>query len=886
MKKPYFHYWAKARAPHAAGVSEHKHHLLPWHCLDVAACGHQLVMQNRFAIADWFAALGMPDRQQAATFFAWLLCWHDIGKFSRYFQQQYRAEGLVAPHNAVRYCGRHDALGLWLWDDRLSYHLKTLLRSERDQEALYSVLNRWMLLTFGHHGRPVANMGCASAFLPEDCDAARLFLQDISALFPALALPAEWGEKAWRKRFSSLSWLVSAVVVLADWIGSNTHYFPYCSGAMPLAAYWQRACDQAVRAVSELPMPAEIAPFAGIQPLFPFITTPTPLQQKALQQDISPPGPQLFILEDVTGAGKTEAALILAHRLMAAGKAQGLYIGLPTTATANAMYQRMRRAWQQLYRPGSTPSLMLSHGSSHLSAAFSRSVWHPLADGEGEVVEVEHQQGCAAWFADQRKKSLLADVGVGTLDQALMAILPFRHQNLRLLGLHNKLLICDEVHAYDSYMSTLLEKLVEAQARSGQSVILLSATLSARQREKLIQAFQRGAHFPLQIPPALTPADYPWFTQITQQGFSGSGRVETRKAVQRTVKIAWHHDEEECIRLIYQVIKAGSCICWIRNSVEDAMRIYDRLRHTVAEEDLLLLHSRFAFCDRLAIENKALSWFGKQSPGELPARRGKVIVSTQIMESSLDIDLDYMISDLAPVDLLIQRAGRLQRHVRDANGVLSDREGRQPPVLMLFAPPWSQEPAPDWLSSAMRNTRFVYRDHAILWLTQRVLQQQGEIQMPEAARLLIDAVYGDEVTIPAGLMPQADNEEGKALSERNAAAQAVIDFSQGYSLAASDLWEEDTATRLAEKTVPLYLAYRHEGEIVPYGEGEHPWDMSQINVRESWWKKNSHAFTLLSEAELEIWEKDNHRANAQVIILPDDLLGCNYSSREGLKSVG
>ncbi|MBS0970677.1 CRISPR-associated helicase Cas3' [Nissabacter archeti] len=885
MKKAYFHYWGKARTPRTDGVDAHKHHLLPWHCLDVAACGHQLVMQNRFGIADKFAALNMPDRQQAATFFAWLLCWHDTGKFSRYFQQQYRAEGLVVPHNAVHFCGRHDALGLWLWDEHLSCHLNSLLQSEHDQMALYRMLNRWMCLTFGHHGRPVGNRHCASAFLPEDCDAARLFLQDIRALFPTLTLPAEWGEKPWRKRFSSLSWLISAVVVLADWIGSNTHYFPCCSDAMPLGIYWLRACKQAERAVSQLPVAAEVAPFAGIAPLFPFITTPTPLQQKALQQDISPPGPQLFILEDVTGAGKTEAALILAHRLMAAGKAQGLYIGLPTTATANAMYQRMRRAWRQLYHPGSIPSLMLSHGSSHLSAEFSRSVWHPLANVEGEVVEAEHQQGCAAWFADQRKKSLLADVGVGTLDQALMAILPVRHQNLRLLGLHTKLLICDEVHAYDSYMSTLLEKLIDAQARSGQSVILLSATLSARQREKLVQAFQRGAHFPPQLPPPLTPADYPWFTQLTQQGFSGSGRVETRNAVQRTVKITWQHHEDECIHLIKKVAEAGGCIGWIRNSVEDAMHIYNRLRHTVAEEDLLLLHSRFAFCDRLAIENKALRWFGKQPAGELPERRGKVLISTQIIESSIDIDLDYMISDLASIDLLIQRAGRLQRHARDASGILSEREGRQPPVFVILAPPWSPEPAPDWLSSAMRNTSFVYPVH-LLWLTQRILQQQGEIKMPEAARLLIDAVYGDEVDVPAGLMQQADSKEGKTLSERNAAAQAVIDFSHGYSIAASDLWEEETSTRLAEKTITLYLAYRREGEIVPYGEGEHPWDMSRINVRESWWKQNNHAFTLLSSTELECWEKEHCRPNAQVIILPDDISTCNYSSGVGLKSAG
>lgn len=146
-----------------------------------------------------------------------------------------------------------------------------------------------------------------------------------------------------------------------------------------------------------------------------------------------------------------------------------------------------------------------------------------------------------------------------------------------------------------------------------------------------------------------------------------SQRVETRKAVERSVKVAWLHDELVCLDRIEQAARQGKCIAWIRNSVDDAVKSYRQLiaRGVVPVADTLLFHSRFAFCDRQRIESSTLLWFGKQSGMQ---RSGKVVIATQVIEQSLDIDLDEMISDLAPIDLLIQRAGRLQRHLRDDQG--------------------------------------------------------------------------------------------------------------------------------------------------------------------------------------------------------------------------
>lgn len=161
-------------------------------------------------------------------------------------------------------------------------------------------------------------------------------------------------------------------------------------------------------------------------------------------------------------------------------------------ATANAMYDRLVKTWLAFYSPESRPSLVLAHSARTLMDRFNESLWSGDLVGSEEPDEQTFSQGCAAWFADSNKKALLAEIGVGTLDQAMMAVMPFKHNNLRLLGLSNKILLADEIHACDAYMSCILEGLIERQARGGNSVILLSATLSQQQRDKLVAAFARG----------------------------------------------------------------------------------------------------------------------------------------------------------------------------------------------------------------------------------------------------------------------------------------------------------------------------------------------------------------------------------------------------------
>ena len=878
-----FNYWGKT----AGGATDggDAYHLLCWHSLDVAAVGYWMVKNNIYRLDSYLHELGLENTEQAAQFFAWLLCWHDIGKFSHSFQQLFRHPHLSCPNEASRHYENisHATLGYWLWNHYLNDYPDLLPPSTLPTRKLKRAIAMWMPLTTGHHGRPPESLQEVNNFRQQDKETARDFLLAIKPLFPLVAIPEYWDDDDGIERVNHLSWFLSAAAVLADWTGSSTRYFPRIAEQMPVTQYWELAKNKAKEAVSVFPPSADIAPFSGITTLFPFIQHPTPLQQKALELDVNCDGAQLFILEDVTGAGKTEAALILTHRLMAAGKAQGFYFGLPTMATANAMFDRMAASWLTLYQPDSRPSLVLAHSARGLMDRFNQSIWSGELAGSEEADDSQpFSQGCAAWFADSNKKALLAEVGVGTLDQAMMAVMPFKHSNLRMLGLSQKILLADEIHAYDHYMSRILEGLIEKQARDGNPTILLSATLSQQQRERLIAAFAKGAKCGAEAP-LLGYDDYPWLTQVTRSEVV-SLHVATRKEVERSVNVGWMYDEQACIERIGHAVLHGKCIAWIRNSVDDAIRISRQLvsQGIVAPENLTLFHSRFAFYDRQRIESQTLALFGKQSAAQ---RRGKVIIATQVIEQSLDIDLDEMISDLAPVDLLIQRAGRLQRHIRDRDGRIktTGQDERERPELLILAPEWDDAPRENWLSSVMGNSAYVYPDHGRLWLTQRVLRQQGEIRMPQSARRLMEAVYGEDVEIPEGFAKTEQLQEGKFYCDRAFARQNLINFAPGYSPESSDLLPEKLTTRLAEESVTLWLARIIDGLVMPYATGENAWEMSAVRVRQGWWEKHKDDFERLEGEALREWcvEQLQNKEYAVVIVV-SEVADSGYSSQEGL----
>lgn len=848
--KDYCRYWAKT--PREAGECGAACHLLPYHNLDVAAVAQVILRRDMIRTRRIAAALDL-DPEQFIRFFVFSLALHDVGKFARAFQGLAHPDvpGLVAPEPRMVYEGKykHDALGAHLWAE----HLWPDVRSNVPELANLGVGDRlrakyalasWMAPIFGHHGKPVdANdRPLARWFVcPDDPAAASAFLHDATDLLAPHWPRDHLVNKEWRETcLVPQTWELAGLAVACDWLGSNSADFRYRFAPLSLDEYWHgHALPSAELAVtaSGLVDRSAVAAFPGFRETYGF--RPTPLQAWAESVEL-PAGPQMFLLEDVTGSGKTEAALTLAHRLMEAGHARGLYFGLPTMATSNAMHARVGQRYHGFFEPGENPpSLVLAHGSRHLSSVPVRLFW---PDQPEEAPYSQEDEGgsvaCNAWLGDNRKKALLAEVGVGTIDQALLGILPRKHQSLRLLGLADKVLLIDEVHAYDPYTATLLERLLEAHARQGGSAILLSATVPHVTRAKLLAAWYRGRNGE---GPALREDRFPLVTHAADDAV-GEQAIDAAPSSERFVGVEFIQDEQEVAERMLAAARDGRCACWVRNTVDDAIRAYQWIRaQTDWPEKVVLFHARFAMGDRQRIEDAVLQAFGLDSgPVE---RAGRILIATQVVEQSLDIDFDVLISDLAPIELLIQRAGRLHRHPRRNDGARVAARGeadqRPSPVLGVLAPAWDEAPAANWLRGALPGTSYVYPDAAQLWLGCRILRECGGIHLPDQARRLLEGVYGDDVDIPEGLDESRGESYATERAHASAAGYTALDLQRGYSRdAARGGWddEQEAGTRLSdEPSVRVVLLRRaDDGSPQPWFAGqEYAWSMSAVQLRKS-----------------------------------------------------
>lgn len=840
---PYFRYWGKALP--ARDAQAEPCHLLPYHSLDVAAVADVLLLRDTERCVRLAEALDL-DAAAFRAFFSFSMALHDLGKFARSFQGQATVSGcdLVPPDPGKIYDGarrRHDALGAELWCEVLLPN-HTLVEQADSMVALdiEDTVNLWLNCVFGHHGRPTGRLNSSlhNDFVAQDEQAACHFLEIAEALWEA-PWPLELlRDEGWREqRLAPITWQLAGLATLADWLGSNAEFFPYRADPMPLTEYWERYAHAGASRVLEqtgLVKPRRAVTFPGFRGTFGF--APTPLQEWAATVPCDS-GPQLFLLEDITGSGKTEAALTLAHRLLAIGEGRGLYFGLPTMATSNGMYRRLSGYYRALYPPDARPSLVLAHGSRHLEERFTASVVpEPRFDHDQAVGDPGAGAECRAWLADHRKVALLAEVGVGTIDQALLGVLPRRHQSLRLLGLADKVLVVDEIHAYDTYTTRLLQTLLRDHARQGGSAVLLSATLPQNLRQQLIGAWQEGRR---REPGACLTTGFPLATQVHDHGIEEQEVAAWPKG-RREVPVEFVHDEAVAVRVLLAAAREGRCGCWIRNTVGDAIRAFELVQSKLDEpERAILFHARFILADRQRIEDEALTVFGKASSAA--DRNGRILIATQVVEQSLDLDFDVLVSDLAPVDLLIQRAGRLHRHARDEFGNLQDEgpDQRGEPVLRVLAPEWSEHPDADWVCRTLPGTAAVYRNQAVLWRTAGVLRREGGICLPERARTLLETVYSDDAETPEGML-EADAEHWAG--ERVAAASArfnALNLEEGYGRTSDGAgWDDDQeiGTRFSnERTLAVVLVRQAEdGGMEPWhNHPRHPWALSTLHLRES-----------------------------------------------------
>lgn len=843
--RSYYRYWGKA------DKESGRYHLLVYHCLDVAAVGYVLLSEDD-ALLRKFAAITGLDQDISICWLELFLALHDIGKFSITFQnlRPDLLRKLQTAESRKPYTVRHDNLGnLFLKysveDDQFVFPGWRDFSCVEWQDIIMAIARAYT----GHHGVPPQMKGpngmplaYQNYFEDGDSIAAAEFVQDAGSML--------WGKTETRTPLSpdviegqirKASWLMAGFAVLCDWIGSNNTWFPRHEERMALEEYWnQHAIPQAKRAIREAGVKGGI-PIPGLSKfsdLFPDFASPTPLQSFVEQCPIGS-SQQLFILEDVTGSGKTEAALLLAGRLMAAGCGKGLFMALPTMATSNAMFSRLAGTsspdkspvYLRFFEKGSNPSIALAHGARHLSETFMAAV---AGKDTSWATEESASAQCSSWLADNRKKALLADMGVGTLDQALLAVLPARFQSLRLFGLAGHVLIVDEVHAYDPYMNKLLQNLLAFHAALGGSAILLSATLPTHVRGDFIAAFARGCddHRGLNA----KSKGYPLASSYSKERGVEECPVAATPQRQCIVGIRIVAEESDVVRLAKEAADRGQCVCWLRNTVHDALVGFALLKDKLSVTDLMLFHARFAMGDRLDIESTVTATFGKKSTAR--ERRGKVLVATQVVEQSLDLDFDLLISDLAPMDLLIQRAGRLHRHLRDEYGnPLAEGEGldrREPAWMLIHGPMPDDDAAADWYKAKFAKAAFVYPSHGCLWLTARLLGNKGELKMPDDARELIEAAFSEKVdAIPEPLRQRDEQANAQRQADKSLAHINMLKLDEGYEATITQ-WREDmkTPTRLGGMETTVRLARWDGTTLSPWYEHEKfPWDMSQVSIR-------------------------------------------------------
>lgn len=847
-------FWGKASPQSAASAPFHP---LVYHALDVAAVFEALLVSGVAFLPDMAALFDRPADEIVAPL-TMLVALHDIGKVDVKFQAK---SEIAWPLSLGAWPGEqpaydHAAGSMKLFDGPLGEIIATLVEGDDyfAREALLAPI------AF-HHGKPQDRHPAGSSSLSwgtaqNACAVASAIVSAFDELTPsALAAISE-------ERARQISWRLSGLVSLADWIGSSTNFFPYERADLLPRNYWSTIARPRARKALQTLRIASATPnmVASYRALFDAVWTPSAVQ--AYCRDlVLPPGPALVFIEDVTGSGKTEAALLLAQRMMIAGKAKGLFVALPTMATANAMYARMAFCYCRMFAMDAKPSLALAHGRSGLHEGFRESILpnngaaEGAADGEIETV----QAACSAFFADDRRKALLADVGVGTIDQALLGVLPSKYATLRLLGLASKILVIDEAHAYDAYMSRELERLLTFHAGMGGSAIVLSATLPRRMKERYASAFLGGRS----LHKATMRSDaYPVVSMISRDGELIEAPVEAREDLCRRVSVLRVPTADEALDRIAAAAGQGAAVAYIRNTVDDAIDAFEALREKGVKP--ILFHARFAMVDRLKIEEEALAIFGKA--GTADERRGRVLVATQVVEQSLDLDFDLIVTDLAPIDLIIQRAGRLWRHGRGPR--LFDA-----PELLVVSPEPVADANEGWFKEAFQRAAHVYKAHGLLWLSAKVLFDAAAIISPAGVREMIETVYGAGARekIPEGLRANFDAMEGAAFGETSHADNNLLDFFAGYT-ADHRAWPSDvrTPTRLGDEQTTFRLAFWEDGKLRPYADDPdifRAWALSEVAVRAARASGRGHydpAIEAGAQAQEEIWRRNGDGA----VILP------------------
>ncbi len=736
------HGWQKI----ADGDKYSTYHLLPYHCLDVAAVAHVWWQQSKIIHNHFIAVTG----QSEAKTYAWVMFFiamHDLGKFDVRFQLKVKeiAIGLwnefrnADPTQAHKYW-HGDYSSYWVFRD---LHPRFHWDDDFGDDERWNTWQQWIFAVAGHHG-VIPNYVNGSAppadrHVIEHDKAARLsFIAELAIIF---LKPADLSlndippccDQDFFAGFCSV----------CDWLGSSqmnadgVERFDYENRYFTLKEYFISRIPIAEQILLESGLYQPPGKTGGMAKLFPKYI-PRLVQTLV---DKLPVRSGLTIIEAPTGSGKTEAALAYASHLLATGMVESIIFALPTQATANAMFDRLLEVTEIIY---STSNLLLAHGKARF---YDKFIDLKKAVGKRSPQDAKHEMEatiqCSQWLAQSRKRVFLGQVGVCTVDQVLISVLPVKHKFVRSFGLGKSVLIIDEVHAYDSYMYGLLQGVLKKQCQMNGAAILLSATLPSKLKDSLVEAWgeediiaERTAPYPLITHVSNSSLDLYCLPDSEQQELESFGRQVSISIIEQALM----RFDDNSLKQVIIAAFTGANVVLICNLVADAQATARRLIELGATS-IELFHSRYRFKDRQGKEKGVICAYG---PGE-KHRHGGILVATQVVEQSLDIDFDWMLTQLCPIDALFQRLGRLHRHDRKRPN------GFEKPLCTVIIP----------LNHDYELHKLIYGNKdapnsRVLWRTEQLLCQHTILKFPGDYRPMIEEVYKEK---PWDNEPEKINEE-------------------------------------------------------------------------------------------------------------------------------
>ena len=562
--------------------------------------------------------------------------------------------------------------------------------------------------------------------------------------------------------------LSEGLVIMADWIASSE-------------SLTDPTPDRVRRAIARLRLPRPWRPDTGPDTAddlfarsFPALAhgSPNAMQRAAVEAAASMTSPGLLVIEAPMGQGKTEAALMCAQVLARRFGQGGIFFGLPTMATSNPMFGRVRE-WLDAVPATNPSSITLAHSKAGLNEDYQQLMpWNASmavydeGTSQREASAIVHE-----WFLG-RKRAILADHVIGTIDQALFTGLKAKHVVLRHLGLASKVVIIDEVHAADVYMREYLKVVLEWLGAYRTPVILMSATLPPAQREELALAYARGRHGKRATMALPTSDEYPLMTCVTDDVIQ-RGTSVTAPARGITIETMTDSLDDLAARLKEQMSEGG-CVGVIRDTVARAQETFDVLRQRL-DCEVVLVHSRFVAPQRARRESdlvRRLGCSGQARPHRI------VVVGTQVLEQSLDVDFDLLVSDIAPMDLLLQRIGRLHRHDRERPPRLRDAV-----CLVTGVDSWDDD-GPRF----GRGIDLVYEPDALM-RTAAILEDlpSGEISIPRDIPRLVRQAYQEPFPWPHAWTDRGEKAALGARSNRQLAATRAMAFRLTDPFGASSL---------------------------------------------------------------------------------------------------